>query len=232
MKRARQSLADQVVNELLEDIEKGVFSYGEQLPSQDKLAEYYEVSRIVIREALNKLSVMGIVYFHQGKGTYLRSNEEMVTLPTKLMELTFRSEKNPMPLLEARRIIEKEICILAAERRSVEDCRVLEELLEAMVNKEDEIEEYAKYDLEFHLVIAKAAKNDVLHQLLHMIKDLYWNDLMTVFKIPGILVNSTASHKRIYEAIKNNDGQKAAKEIEAHLKVPEEIIKKNLDKAL
>jgi GntR family transcriptional regulator, transcriptional repressor for pyruvate dehydrogenase complex len=232
MKRARVSLADQVVNEFLEDIEKGVFSYGEQLPSQDKLAEYYEVSRIVIREALNKLSVMGIVYFHQGKGTYLRSSEEMLTLPTKLMEFTFRSAKNTMPLLEARRIIEKEICILAAGRRTAEDCRVLEELLEAMINKENEIDEYAKYDLEFHLAIAKAAKNDVLHQLLHMIKDLYWNDLMTVFKIPGILMNSTESHKRIYEAIKNKDGKKAAEEIEVHLKVPEEIIKQNLNKVL
>ncbi|WP_409252083.1 FadR/GntR family transcriptional regulator [Bacillus sp. SCS-153A] len=232
MKRARQSFADQVVNEFLEDIEKGIFSYGEQLPSQDKLAEYYEVSRIVIREALNKLSVMGIVYFHQGKGTYLRSYDEMTTLPTKLMELAFRSEKNMIPLLEARRIIEKEICILAAERRSEEDCQVLEELLEAMFNRENEIEGYAKYDLEFHLAIAKAAQNDVLHKMLHMIKDLYWNDLMTVFKIPGILENSTESHKRIYQAIKNKDGQKAAEEIQAHLRVPEEIIKKNKSKVL
>lgn len=226
MRRKRESLADQIVNEFLEEIQSGGFSYGEKLPSHDKLAEYFDVSRIVIREALHKLSVHGIVHFHQGKGTYIKSQDELIAYPAEIMQFTFNSPKNIFPILESRRILEKEICVLASQRRDDEDCMRLEELNHLMEQNHDNRKLYSKYDLEFHMTIAKASKNPVLIQLQYITKDLYSKEMMPVFSIPGILEESTKTHKEIYKAIVNKDSVKAGQLMEEHIRFAENLMKK------
>lgn len=224
MKRKRESLADQIVIEFIENIDKGLFTYGEKLPSHEELAKYFDVSRVVVREALNELAVHGIVYFHQGKGTYIKSREEIVAYPPEIMQFTFNSSENILSILEARRVIEKEVCILAAQNRDEEDCENIESLYQLMIKNQDDAKLYSKYDLEFHTAIAKASKNPVLVQLLYMIKDLYQDEKMIVFSIPGILVDSTYAHGKICQAILDKDSFKAGKIMEEHIKIVENIL--------
>ncbi|MFT0138739.1 FadR/GntR family transcriptional regulator, partial [Alcanivoracaceae bacterium MT1] len=72
----RTSLVDDVVNAFLKDVKEGKYQYGEKLPSQKFLSNHYQVSLIVLREALSKLSAIGMVRFHQGKGTFLVDSQD------------------------------------------------------------------------------------------------------------------------------------------------------------
>ena len=64
-------LYEQVKDDLLVRMRGTALSIGSQLPSEAELCAEYEVSRIVIRQALNDLTRLGYVVRRQGKGTFV-----------------------------------------------------------------------------------------------------------------------------------------------------------------
>jgi GntR family transcriptional regulator len=62
----------QVADALRAEIRSGRFPPGSQLPSYEALMRKYEVSVTVVRSAVRELKVEGLVYTHQGKGTFVR----------------------------------------------------------------------------------------------------------------------------------------------------------------
>ncbi len=56
---------------LREKIENGNLKPGDILPSEAELCSTFEVSRTVVRQALNKLCQDGIVYKEKGRGTFV-----------------------------------------------------------------------------------------------------------------------------------------------------------------
>lgn len=56
---------------LKKKIKNGTFKAGEYLPSENKLAEYYGVSRLTVRQALSELVEEGMVKKRRGKGTLI-----------------------------------------------------------------------------------------------------------------------------------------------------------------
>lgn len=64
-------LYDQVYQSLLQQIVDGNYSTHQQLPSENELSEQFDVSRITIRQALNRLQVEHVVYKIQGKGSFV-----------------------------------------------------------------------------------------------------------------------------------------------------------------
>lgn len=63
-----KNLSSQIEEQLIIAINKGLYSSGELLPSENELTEIFDVSRGVVREALLMLSAKGIVEIKKGKG--------------------------------------------------------------------------------------------------------------------------------------------------------------------
>lgn len=61
----------QLMHLLMDKVEKGLYIEHEQLPSERELCEIYEVSRITVRQALQELERVGIIYKLHGKGTFV-----------------------------------------------------------------------------------------------------------------------------------------------------------------
>ena len=64
-----EPLYKQLVQSLRNDILRGVFPVGSQLPAEEVLAERFAVSRHTVREALRQLRTDGLVSSRQGSGT-------------------------------------------------------------------------------------------------------------------------------------------------------------------
>ena len=73
VERRQLSKCDYVAQELKTQIIAGKYRSGDQLPPEPALCEMFSVSRITVREALKKLSMMGLVEIKQGKGTFVKS---------------------------------------------------------------------------------------------------------------------------------------------------------------
>ena len=74
MVRRTASLAQQVAQEIVSEIEAGTMA-GDAglLPSEAKLSLRFGVSRATVREALSRLDLAGLVVRRQGVGTYVNS---------------------------------------------------------------------------------------------------------------------------------------------------------------
>lgn len=60
-----------ITNEIRHQIDSGKYLSGDKLPPERKLCEEFGVSRITIRQALEKLEDLNIIARKQGKGTYI-----------------------------------------------------------------------------------------------------------------------------------------------------------------
>ncbi|MDD3402675.1 MAG: GntR family transcriptional regulator [Hespellia sp.] len=68
--------------EIKKDIGAGVYHESDKLPTEEKLAEQYKVSKYCVRNAVNILTRLGLVYPVQGSGMYIREQrrEDCLTL--------------------------------------------------------------------------------------------------------------------------------------------------------
>ncbi|KXZ39274.1 GntR family transcriptional regulator, mannosyl-D-glycerate transport/metabolism system repressor [Alkalithermobacter thermoalcaliphilus JW-YL-7 = DSM 7308] len=68
-------LYKQIANKIKQEIIKENLSSGEAIPSEIKLSQMYNVSRVTIRQAIDTLVSEGLLYKIQGSGTYVKESK-------------------------------------------------------------------------------------------------------------------------------------------------------------
>ncbi|MGB0387740.1 MAG: GntR family transcriptional regulator [Ardenticatenaceae bacterium] len=71
IKKRKKPIYAIIEEELLSKIERGTWSIGHQLPSEQELQEQYKVSRGTVRRALRELELGGYINRMSGKGTFV-----------------------------------------------------------------------------------------------------------------------------------------------------------------
>ena len=72
-KQMEKTLYLKIFEDIKENIKKGNFKPGDQIPSERELCYKYNVSRITVRQALYEAMKEGLLYRIQGKGTFVES---------------------------------------------------------------------------------------------------------------------------------------------------------------
>ena len=91
---------------ILREIEVGRLKPDDQLPTEDRLAEIYHVSKITVRQALRELAVEGYIRRQQGRGTFVQRPH----LQEGPRELTsFSGEMRRHGLTPTSRVLEQEV---------------------------------------------------------------------------------------------------------------------------
>ena len=68
----KKEIRQQVFEQLLSQITTGKWKPGEKIPSENELTSIMGVSRISVREAIQKLAAMDLVETYRGKGTFVK----------------------------------------------------------------------------------------------------------------------------------------------------------------
>ncbi len=199
---ADRRLFQNIVEQVIELIDEGVFPPGSRLPGERELAERFGVSRVTIREAAIALQAMGRVRIKTGAGVYV--TEASPGAGEQLPEVS------PFELTEARLLFESEAAALAAPIISEPMLERLDELLQIMA--EDSLDGDSRAneaDREFHMTIASASGNQAI---TYVVKTL-WR-LRT--ELPEVRATHEAvchhdgrtrlqEHAEIVEALRNRD---------------------------
>jgi GntR family transcriptional repressor for pyruvate dehydrogenase complex len=163
----RLDAAGQIAAHLRQLIVRGVWRPGERLPRETELAADFAVSRGTVREALKVLGASGMVHAVRGNtgGTF-------VSLPTVdwLTEslggsIRMRATSGPVTLAEideARLHLELSCVELAAVRRTDEDLALMAANVQRSRDPSLSRTEWLEANAEFHVVLAGAAKNEIL----------------------------------------------------------------------
>ena len=101
----RKDIREQVFDELLAQITSGNWKAKEKIPSENELTKALNVSRITIREAIQKLAAMDLVETYRGKGTYVKEFTTSNYLKSLTPMILFSKDEINY-IIEYRRIIE------------------------------------------------------------------------------------------------------------------------------
>ncbi len=210
-----------VATDILQQIQNGSIQVGKRIPPERKLSDDMGVSRTVIREAMVYLELLGVAEIRKGSGVYV-IRDEPLHLPTDLPDIT------PYEVTEARRAVESQLAAIAAEKASdqlideLEQCLILMEAAKRFSRPDLRKSASVDADMQFHALVAQASGNPMLikfHKELmqnHMGGKM-WERLNIMAGEPAERGIWADDHRRIFEAIKARDPQRAFKAMEQHL---------------
>lgn len=142
------SMADRVEGKLREYFEEMAFKPGDSLPNELEISQKLSVSRPIVREALSRLRMLGMIETKPRRGMVMSKPDLLGGLERVLNPLIL-SKENLDDIFELRLILEMGIAEFLFARRSEEKLRELEEIVVRqerlpMLGKEDEVEFHGK----------------------------------------------------------------------------------------
>ena len=205
------TMADAVEIKLREYLKKMSFKPGDALPKETDLAEALGVSRNVVREALSRLRMLGMIETRKRKGMVLASPDilqafERVLDPLIIDETTLRD------VFELRLVLEMGLADLIYKRMTDDDIEELELIAESEVNKDKSF--LVKNELAFHGKLYEMTGNSTLKRFQIM--------LLPVFAYVITLVDKPVSgkmdHRGLVRILRNGSKEDFKKGMFEHLK--------------
>lgn len=135
----RPSLADDVSQKLSRMILDGELAAGEQLPTEQSLAESFGVARTVVREAVSRLKHDGMIDSRQGVGAFVAKASARSAF--RISPACFEKRQKLLEILQLRTGISSEAAGLAATRRTAADLDFMENAyseMESSISEGDE----------------------------------------------------------------------------------------------
>ena len=225
----RSSAASKVFGSLYEMIVSGQFQPGEILPSQDEMAKQLGVSRNTLREAIHKLSAMGLLTAKQGVGTAVESPSPASYLTPLEGHLRLDS-MSVREFIEARACLERTIVSLSvarAKRKDIQNLKAILELQKQALQKGDQAE-CVRQDVAFHMELGRVGGNRVLGKMLQTIWGMLHAFISEVAQLPGALENALRFHRDIVTAVSAKNCDQAEEIMLRHILDVVRRIEKNL----
>ena len=215
----RSKVYEQLVDFLLDDIQSGRFSVGDELPTERDMMEQFKVGRPAVREALLRLERMGLIDVSPGKRACVRQPtisrliEEMGGA-AKMLLLDKGANKH---FQDVRILLETSIARLAAKNATNEELNVLRNTLEKNLACCDDAEKFADTDMAFHFELVKITHNPILEHMFSTMYDWLIEQRTTSLKVKEQTQIAYRSHQAIFEAIAARDADAAETAMREHL---------------
>ena len=215
------------VEQIAERIRHGDFFAGDRLPSERDLAAALRISRPTLREAVHVLIEAGVLEVRAGAagGTFVASDYVPLELLRTKSDLRVSEVTG---VLEARRMIEPRVAVLAARRASEVDFADLQRTIDAqkqLLAHADVLaheDRFLQLDTQFHLRVARATGNTTIASLmrdllnrLEIARDLALHEP----PIPEWVIDV---HERTLSAIRSADPARIEEVMDEHLAAMEQ----------
>lgn len=217
----RLSLSEQLSDILQELITNGTYKNGDKLPTEMELTELYNVSRLTVRSALQRLNALGLVVTKAGDGTYVtefKVDNYLIDVHSMIQQPKMLDD-----IRNFRKVVDVECIRLAIENATDDEIEEIKdacnihtaEYYEKKDVDDDLLRLLAEEDYNIHMTITKLSKNSMFLHVYNTSKDLLVEYAYTISSIRhrrAIELNTTKfiegvirSHHSLYDAIKKRD---------------------------
>jgi GntR family transcriptional repressor for pyruvate dehydrogenase complex len=209
----KEKLSDQISRTIQMDILAGVYPPDTRLPSERDLARQFNVSRVTVREAIERLLQLGMVEKRPHSGTYARdvSTNSSILLLTDLMNNGESVEPDVLiALMEFRSLVEVYAVQKAASMARADDISLLRSILVRMKQTIAVPADISPLNLELHALLNRLSGNLVIQLLFNSFKPVYHYYMDFFHRLPGASADIVPRYEKILVAIEQKDGQYAA----------------------
>lgn len=213
----RRSLSDAVFDRIQRSIKSGAYGVDERLPTEHALAAEFQVSRPVVRDALQRLRDQGLIYSRRGAGSFVR--EQGIREPLGFGQMENLSDLQHC--YDFRLTIEPEAAAMAAERRTEDGLFKIKSALGLLRDATNRQAHRADADFMFHLSITQASANPYFATAMQALEE----HIAVGMRFHGMSLRATSDglqhvfveHSAVFDAIADRDPAAARNLMRAHL---------------
>ena len=167
----RLSISEQVFLQLKDQLIKGLWKPGDKLPSENELAAAMGVSRVTVRNAIQKLTALGLVETRFGEGSFVREITPGHSM-NSMIPMAYLGENSLQEVLEFRKVIEGSMAELACEKADAGDIAALSGIFERMNREKHNKAEFSRADFDFHRELVRITRNSLIIETYRILEDL------------------------------------------------------------
>ena len=197
-----RSLVDQVEFNLIEFFVENKLQPGDPIPKELELAESMKVSRTVIREALIRLKMIGLIDTKKHRGAVI-TNPDLLTLLSKSLNPHILDEGTLKDIFELRLVIEIGMGDLIFDRATPKDIEELKQIAAEYPVATETMAFNIAHEIKFHGKLYEITGNNTLigfqNKLLPIFQ--YVNDSGILEK--PVRMKKYVSHKGLVDIIEN-----------------------------
>ncbi|MDK2895073.1 MAG: hypothetical protein PWQ98_1199 [Moorella sp. (in: firmicutes)] len=215
-----KKIYEEIVEQVKKSLSEGKLMPGDRFYSERELSEKLGVSRASVREAIRALTTMGVLEVKPGEGTFVRKVQNCDIVQPLVMAMLLEEQQTAY-LLEARKILERELAYLAAQRATTEEKEKLVEIVQQMNSELAKGYLQEDTDVKFHLAVAGMSHNPILSRLMYTIADTITQTLANkrnrLYSDPENARLLFEQHREIVQAIVSGAAESARRAMGKHL---------------
>ena len=201
------ALGDQIAAEIERRIRTGEICPGSRLASERELCAEFEVSRVVVREAIARLKNDGYIATRQGAGARVPLQPGRLSYRLPIADELERADL--VHIVEMRFAVEVLAAELAALRHTASDLAAMRQALDAMNAALDAGVDGSEADDRFHHAIAAATRNPHLTRFVEFLRFQFGATRRVTWSehahASGEARKAQREHERIFAAIRSRD---------------------------
>lgn len=229
----RRNLSYAVTHQIGADIIVGTYSSDKLFPTEKQIAQEFNISRTVTREAIKMLAAKGLLVSHTGRGISVMPIERWNMFDPDVLSWMLNA-RPPLFLLreftQMRLAIEPEAARLAAENHGeLQKMFAIEQALKKIERRNTlcDVNSFLMADIEFHIAILSASNNSYFLQMSKFVQIAMQANIANINQLTGI-ITSYQSYKNIFNDIRKGNGIAAAESVRKLLNDIIQVINESL----
>lgn len=198
------TMTDQVEDSLRKYFRSQGFKPGDAIPKEIELAEALNVSRNVVREALSRLRMFGMIDSRKRRGMILAEPDILSGLE-KTMDTNLLGSPMLKQLFEFRLVLEMGLSDLLFIRVTDEDLDILDKIVAEEENKAVSRLDHLRYEVEFHGMLYKITDNETLRRFQKMLIPIFHYTLNVTHGLDEKVRHGPVTHKDLARLLREGD---------------------------
>lgn len=216
---ATSTRADIVEIRIREYLSNKKLKTGDTLPTELELAEALDVSRNVLREALSRLRMLGLIETKKKRGMVLSAPDILGSFE-RVLNPQLMDENTMKDIFELRLVLELGMADLLYLRKTDKDIAQLEQIVKK--DKNADAEEFRiSQEIAFHGKLYEITGNNTLKRFQTMLMPIFG----FVLSNSHHSIKSGVSHSDLVQILKNGDRDSFSDAMREHLRPHIEFLK-------
>lgn len=226
----KDRVSDKIMAVLEQALRDGTLKEGDKLPTEEKIAAQFKVSKVAVREALREMQAKGLIRKVRGMyGGNFVSSPDIKQIGDSLVSCFQFGTLTEDEVIDFRQTLEPVLIKKAIQRRTEEDLAALRTNIEACEKEIDNGGLNIRKYIEFHVLIAKSCHNSLFTATMEAVAEIF-DDIAKTWPINKRKKRQDLDYNyKFYDCILNRREEEAERLMKEHFELTKAFLREDLD---